>query len=83
MTVHRRPAIAGASLVPQVMHRPWRSRIFVAGKNIHLGYFATREAAKAAHTEAVKRHLGERYLTVGLKAPGSGAKSPEGLAVDE
>jgi hypothetical protein len=59
---HRRPAGAGASLAPGIMARPWRGRIFIAGKNRHLGYYATKEEAKAAHAAAVQEHLGERYL---------------------
>jgi hypothetical protein len=52
----------GASLNPRVMHRPWRARIYIAGRHVHLGYFGSREEAKAAHAEAVRAHLGEMYL---------------------
>jgi hypothetical protein len=68
MAVHRRPAMAGASLAPWVMHRPWRARIFVAGRNCHLGYFCTREEARAAHDAAVKERLGEAYLKSNARA---------------
>jgi hypothetical protein len=53
----------GASLAARPTLRcPWRARIYIGGKDRHLGYFATREEAKAAHAAAVKAHLGERYL---------------------
>jgi hypothetical protein len=60
--LHRRRAGQGASLNPRVMERPWRARIFVDGKNHHLGYYASKELAREAHTAAVKAHLGEGYL---------------------
>jgi hypothetical protein len=71
MTAHRRRAGQGASLVPDVMCRPWRGRIYVGGKAIHLGYFATAEEARAAHAAAVKERLGEQFL----KAPELGELS--------
>jgi hypothetical protein len=43
----------------------WRSRIYLDGENVHLGYFDTPEQARAAHAAAVKAHLGERYLKSG------------------
>jgi hypothetical protein len=60
--IHRRRASWGASLVPRAMERPWRSRIWVGGKVQHLGYFPTKEEARAAYARAVQEHLGERYL---------------------
>jgi hypothetical protein len=43
----------------------WRSRIYIDGKNRHLGYFESQEEAQAAYAAAVKAHLGERYLKAG------------------
>jgi hypothetical protein len=62
VTVHRRRAGQGASLVPRAMHRTWRGRIYLNRKVVHLGYFATRDEAIAAHAKAVQERLGERYL---------------------
>jgi hypothetical protein len=52
----------GASLAAWAKRRPWRARVYLGGKHLSLGYFATREEARAAHAAAVKAHLGERYL---------------------
>jgi hypothetical protein len=62
MGVRPRLADHGASLARWTMHRPWRARVYVGGKDLHLGYFATREEAKAAHAAAVKAYLGEKFL---------------------
>jgi hypothetical protein len=39
-----------------------------------LGYFSTREEARAAHDKAVQEHLGEQFLKA--KARVSGGNSP-------
>jgi hypothetical protein len=65
--VHRRPPGCGASLVPAAVHKPWRGRIYLNRKVVHLGYFATRDEAIAAHADAVKAHLGEKYLKAGAR----------------
>jgi hypothetical protein len=52
----------GASLAVWAKRRPWRARIYFAGRERSLGYFATKEEAMLAHAAAVKRHLGEKYL---------------------
>ena len=57
---HRQPS-HGASLSHAKLNC-WRARIYVAGRNIHLGYFGTAEEARAAHAVAVKQHLGDGYL---------------------
>jgi hypothetical protein len=63
MTAARsRLPIHGASLAVWAKRRPWRARVYLGGKDLHLGYFATREEARAAHTAAVKAHLGETFL---------------------
>jgi hypothetical protein len=59
---HRRPSGCGASLVPAAMHKPWRSRVFIDGRNVNLGYYRSAEEARAAYASAVKAHLGEQYL---------------------
>jgi hypothetical protein len=56
------PRRLGGDLAPRCLSRPWRARIFIAGRNVHLGYFSSAEEARAAHAEAVKACLGERYL---------------------
>jgi hypothetical protein len=58
---HRLPS-QGASLAAWSKKRPWRARVYLAGKERSLGYFATREEARAAHAAAVKQHLGETFL---------------------
>jgi hypothetical protein len=55
----RRLPIHGASLAPWAKMRPWRARIYFGGKERSLGYFATKEEARAAHADAA-RHLGLR-----------------------
>jgi hypothetical protein len=53
----------GASLAARPTLRcPWRARIYVGGKHLSLGYYATREEAKRAHADAVKERLGEQFL---------------------
>jgi hypothetical protein len=48
----------GASLASSTtLHRPWRARIFVNGRDRSLGYFSTKEEARQAHADAA-RHLG-------------------------
>jgi hypothetical protein len=67
---HRRPGEThcrltahGASLaVCTALRRPWRALIYLNGKDRHLGYFATKHEALAAHADAVREHLGEQYL---------------------
>ena len=66
---HCRPAGSGASLNPRLLARPWRSRIFIDGECRHLGYFGSAELAREAYAEAVKGHLGERYLKAGDLQP--------------
>jgi hypothetical protein len=62
MAARPRLADRGASLAPWVKGRPWRARIYIAGKDTHLGYFASSGEACAAHADAVKEHLGEQFL---------------------
>jgi hypothetical protein len=62
MAAARSRLVNGASLAGWSKSKPWRARIYIAGRHISLGYYATREEAKAAHAEAVRERLGERYL---------------------
>ena len=39
--------------------RKWQAKIEVAGKQIHLGRFESREAAHKAYMAAARRHFGE------------------------
>ena len=60
---HCRLTAHGATLVACArLRKPWRSQIYLDGNNHHIGYFATAEQARAAHDDAVKRHLGETFL---------------------
>jgi hypothetical protein len=54
--------IHGASLASWCKRKPWRARVYLGGRQRSLGYFSTREEARAAHTAAVKAHLGEQFL---------------------
>jgi hypothetical protein len=64
MTATRsRLPIHGASLASlPTLRRPWRARIYVRGKQLHLGYYETPELAREAYADAVKERLGETYL---------------------
>jgi hypothetical protein len=62
VTARPRLPTHGASFVSGALPRPWRARVYLGGKHISLGYYATPEEAMAAHAEAVKRHLGEQFL---------------------
>jgi hypothetical protein len=62
MTARPRLATSGDSLAVWAKRRPWRARIYLAGKERSLGYFASPEEARAAHAKAVQEHLGEAYL---------------------
>ena len=52
----------GASHATWAKRRPWRVRIYIAGRHVSLGYYTTQEEAREAHAAAVKHHLGEAYL---------------------
>jgi hypothetical protein len=56
---HPRSPAQGASLAVWSKRRSWRARIYYAGKERSLGYFATKEEARQAHADAA-RHLGLR-----------------------
>jgi len=45
----------GASLAIHAKRRPWRARVFVRGRDVHLGYFSSREAAIEARADAVRQ----------------------------
>jgi hypothetical protein len=56
-TPRQRSASQGASFAPQgKLRKRWRARIWVDGRRVSLGYFATKEEARAAHEDAVKRY---------------------------
>jgi hypothetical protein len=42
----------------------WRARIFVGGRNVHLGYYSSKEEAEAAYAMGVRNYLGAAYLRV-------------------
>lgn len=54
MPPRSRPAIAGASIAVWAKQRPWRARIYVGGKHLSLGYFASQQEARAAYAAAAK-----------------------------
>jgi hypothetical protein len=64
---HRRRSTDGASLQLHNKPRPWRAKIYLAGRQVSLGYYASPEEARAAHAAAVQEHLGERYLKSGAE----------------
>lgn len=39
--------------------RKWHARIFIGGRNIHLGFYDSEEDAARAYNEAAKKYLGE------------------------
>jgi hypothetical protein len=66
MTAPRlRLADRGASHAAWAKKRQWRSRVYLKGKHISLGYYSSAEEARQAHAAAVKAHLGEAYLKSG------------------
>jgi hypothetical protein len=65
MTPHKRLTTHGASLAHGTKRKRWRARAYIGGRDVHLGYFASQEEARAAHAAAVKAHLGEKYLIAG------------------
>jgi hypothetical protein len=56
MTPRARLPTQGASFVPKTKRRPWRSRIYLNGKHMSLGYYASPEAARQAHALAAERY---------------------------
>jgi hypothetical protein len=56
MTAPRsRLPIHGASLATWAKRRPWRARIYVRGRDVHLGYFASPELAREAYADAARQ----------------------------
>lgn len=51
--------VKGVRFDARMKRRPFRARIMVDGKPIHLGYFETQEAASGAYQAAAERHFGE------------------------
>jgi hypothetical protein len=45
----------GASWAPQGKRKPWRARIWIDGKDVQIGYFATKAEAHAAYAAAAKQ----------------------------
>jgi hypothetical protein len=41
------------------LRKPWRAQIFVDGKSLHLGYYATDREGAAAYNEAAREYYGE------------------------
>lgn len=54
---HNTSGLKGASWDRQM--RKWQAKIEVAGKQIHLGRFESREAAHKAYMAAARRQFGE------------------------
>jgi hypothetical protein len=68
MTVprHRLPS-RGASFSSWAKKRPWRARVYVRGRDVHLGYYGSREEAVEARAAAV-RHYGLKLKPEGRPA---------------
>lgn len=49
----------GVGFSNSVSEKPWRARIRVNNRLIHLGYFQTAEEAQAAYSRAASEHFGE------------------------
>lgn len=54
---HNKSGIKGVGWMKS--ERKWRARIQVEGKDMHLGFFETKEEAAWAYFDAAKRHFGE------------------------
>lgn len=54
-----RVGLKGVGFAKHMKTRPWRAKITVEGKAIHLGYFRTPEEAHAAYCAAAKHYFGE------------------------
>lgn len=48
----------GVHVIHRQLRRPYRARIHVDGRPIHLGYFSTKEEAAAAYNAAAERYFG-------------------------
>jgi hypothetical protein len=51
---HRSPS-QGASFSTWAKRKPWRARVYVRGRDVHLGYFGSREEAIEARADAVRQ----------------------------
>lgn len=51
--------VKGVGTSAHMKSKPYRARIQVEGRAVHLGYFATPEQANAAYAAAAHRHFGE------------------------
>jgi hypothetical protein len=51
---HRLPS-QGASFSTWAKRRPWRARVYVQGRDVHLGYFGSREEAIEARADALRQ----------------------------
>ena len=68
---HCRLTAHGASLAANTaLRKPWRSWLYLNGKDLHLGYYASKAEALEAHADAVREHLGEEYLVDRKPIPG-------------
>jgi hypothetical protein len=56
MTARSRLPIHGASLAGWAKLKPWRARIYVGGRQLSLGYYYTKEEARAAHAAAAEKY---------------------------
>lgn len=53
---HRSPS-QGASFSTWAKRRPWRARVYVRGRDVHLGYYyGSREEAIEARADAVRQY---------------------------
>jgi hypothetical protein len=59
---HRLPNCGASMATWTWLERPWRARLYLNGKQLHLGYYATKAEAREAYADAAKERLGEGYL---------------------
>jgi AP2 domain len=59
---NKRQRDLGASFTVYAKRKRWRARVYVRGRSVQLGYFATREEAVREHADAVKKYLGDGFL---------------------
>ena len=63
-------------------HKPWRARLMLDRKEIHLGLFKTEKEAAKAYNEGAIKHFGKFALLNDLSNPGQFLRPPQESAND-